>query len=64
MAVLAPKVAAASLLMVAVNYEGLTPTAKRGRPRNVLATLSDDFTCERKEIMAGMCSLCSAYSGD
>jgi hypothetical protein len=62
---LAPKVAAASLLMVAVNFEGLTPMTKRGtRPTSLLAALSNDFKCERKHIVAGMSMLCNAYSVD
>ena len=59
------QVAAASLLMVAVNFEGLTPLTKRGgRPRNLLAALSDDFQCHRRDIMVGMSTLCNAYCGD
>jgi hypothetical protein len=62
---LAPQVAAASLLMLAANFEGLTPITKRsGRPRNLLAALSDDFECHRREIMAAMSTLCNGYCGD
>ena len=52
-------------VMVAVNFEGFTPITKHsGRPRNLLAALSDDFKCHRMKIMAAISTLCNAYCGD
>jgi hypothetical protein len=63
-ATLPPKVAMASLVLTSVNYEGLTPAAKNGRPRVLLTELSEHCSCPRVQIVRGMAKLCTAYGGD
>ena len=61
---LAPKVAAAGLVLTGANFEGLTPVLKSGRPQAFLVELSEHFGLPRAEIVQGMALLCNAYGGD
>jgi hypothetical protein len=58
--------APASLVMIAVNFEGLTTNGKpKGRrPRLVLTELCHFFRCVRARVVAGMAALCNAYPGE